>query len=306
MERRLTSPPTEAVPLHRRRWRLPLLAAALATSLFALPAFADRDNDGNNNGSSNIDRGVPPTIFQTRAHEQEGSNAFRITTLSARNDLITGGDVLVRVDVAARIALDRVSIHLNHESVTAAFSADPSGSHALVGLVTGLDNGDNRLSVHESGRHDDDERTTLELTNFPITGPVLSGPHMVPYECRTVQSGMGNPLDADCSAPTRVDFFYRNTAGRFVALPSVTGPRPADLVTTTTNDGNTVPYIVRVESGTNNRTIYRIAMLDNPDGVTPFKPGAGLEPQARRQLRRRLRCRVRPRRQPGDQRAQQQ
>ena len=256
--------PAGAVRQHAGRLRLPVLAAALAAGLGLFAAAAHADND----------RDESSTIARTRPHEQEGSRAFRITTLSARNDLISGGDVLVRVEVAARIPLDRVAISLNHQSVTAAFHEEAPGSHALVGLVSGLLNGDNRLVVRDAGRHED-EHAKLTLTNFPITGPILSGPHMTPYECRTVQSGMGNPLDADCSAATRIDYFYRNTAGGFVPLPSVTAPRPADLVTTTTNEGHTVPYIVRVESGTNNRTIYRIAMLDNPDGVTPFKPGPG-------------------------------
>ena len=264
---RRPSPVAGVARRHGGGWRPAVLAAALTAGLglFATAAYADNDRD--RDGSS--------TIARTRPHEQEGSNAFRITTLSARNDLISGGDVLVRIDVAARIPLDEVAVSLKRQSVTAAFHADPGGSHALIGLVSGLQDGDNRLTVRRTGRHTDGERSHLELTNFPITGPILSGPHMTPYECRTVQSGMGNPLDADCSAPTRIDYFYRNSAGRFLPLPSVTGPRPADLVNTTTNDGNTVPYIVRVESGTNNRTIYRIAMLDNPDGVTPFKPGPG-------------------------------
>src|SRR6185436_14709860 len=47
-------------------------------------------------------------------------------------------------------------------------------------------------------------------------------------------------------------------------LPDPTGARPGDLLTTTTNDGKTVPYIVRVDSGTINRSIYRIAILDDP------------------------------------------
>jgi hypothetical protein len=48
-------------------------------------------------------------------------------------------------------------------------------------------------------------------------------------------------------------------------------------VTTTTNDGTTVPYIVRVESGTINRGVYRLAVLDNPgkDSPATWKPGPG-------------------------------
>jgi len=40
----------------------------------------------------------------------------------------------------------------------------------------------------------------------------------------------------------------------------------------TTHDGQTVPYIVRVESGTINRAIYRIAVLDNPHDSASAQP----------------------------------
>ena len=40
--------------------------------------------------------------------------------------------------------------------------------------------------------------------------------------------------------------------------------RPSDLAATTTLTGASVPYIVRIETGTINRAIYRIAMLHDP------------------------------------------
>ena len=48
-------------------------------------------------------------------------------------------------------------------------------------------------------------------------------------------------------------------------------------MTTTTIDGHRVPYIVRVEAGTINRTIYKIAILDDPDNalVPAWRPGSG-------------------------------
>jgi hypothetical protein len=246
----------------------PLAAAALAAVMAILPIAAHPDD---NNGK---------TIFLTDEHKQKGSSDFTITTVSARNDLIAGGQVLVRIDVGAHILLDHVAIALNDGDVTGAFQHEAPGGHTLVGLVTGLKLGDNLLEVFQvktvgaENREQPIQSASLELTNFPIIGPVTSGPHMTPYECRTVQSNMGQPLDADCSAGPRVDFFYRTTAGTFALLADMTGPRPADLAFTTTNDGNTVPYIVRVESGTINRTIYRIAMLDDP-GTAPFVPGPG-------------------------------
>jgi hypothetical protein len=212
------------------------------------------------------------TISRTEPNQQHGSHDFVITTVSARNDLIAGGQVLVKIDAAGAIVLDQMRVALNEQDVTAAFQPNPDGSHSLLGLVTGLALGDNRLDVRQSARGG--AAASLGLTNFPITGPVTSGPHFSPYECRTMQSGLGQPLDSDCSAPTRVDFFYKTTMGTFAALPSLTGPLPENLAMTTTNDGNTVPYIVRVESGTINRTIYRTAILSSPT-PGPFVAGPG-------------------------------
>jgi hypothetical protein len=247
----------------RRSLRLTLSAIAAAIimgcGLAATAALADRDD--------------PATIFRTHEHEQKGSSDFEISTVSARNDLISGGQVLVRIAVSARIPLDHVAIALNDRDITAAFHSETPSGHSLLGLVTGLRLGDNRLEALQIARRDGAE-ASLKLTNFPITGPVTSGPHMTPYECRTTESGMGAPLDSDCTAATRVDYFYRTTAKTFVPLPNLTGPAPANLAFTTTNDGNTVPYIVRVESGTINRTIYRIAMLAN-SSTAPFTPGPG-------------------------------
>jgi hypothetical protein len=98
--------------------------------------------------------------------------------------------------------------------------------------------------------------------NHPITGPVFAGEHLTPFVCKTEESGLGKPLDADCSAATKVEYFYKPKEGAFKALTDPAS-RPEDLAQTTTSEGKTVPYIVRVESGTINRSIYRIAILEN-------------------------------------------
>ena len=59
--------------------------------------------------------------------------------------------------------------------------------------------------------------------------------------------------------------------------PYTLGAAPADLATTTTDAGLTVPYIVRVERGTMNRGIYDIAVLFDP--AQPWT--SALAPQAR-------------------------
>jgi Tannase-like family of unknown function (DUF6351) len=65
----------------------------------------------------------------------------------------------------------------------------------------------------------------------------------------------------DCAAETRYGYVYRTTGGAFRWLDDPTGPLPADVATTTTMDGRTVPFVVRWERGTINRFVYSVAML---------------------------------------------
>src|ERR1700740_2725192 len=71
-----------------------------------------------------------------------GGNHLVITPLSTGADRVSGGDVLVRIDVPGSAGLADVQVTLNGNDVTGTFVPDPT-SHALVGLVTGLVNGDN-------------------------------------------------------------------------------------------------------------------------------------------------------------------
>jgi len=195
--------------------------------------------------------------------------ALSIQTLSSRPQFVTGGDALVEVRGATR----GVTLSLNGKDVTGDLQLDRQ-SHTLRGVVSGMTLGKNTLAARAGAA-----KATLTVTNYPISGPILSGPHMQPYECRTEESGLGKPLDADCSAAERTDWFYRTTGGAFKPLANRTD-RPSDLATAITIDGATVPYVVRVESGTVNRSIYRIAMLDDPKGwnhrlAVSFGGGAG-------------------------------
>jgi hypothetical protein len=142
-------------------------------------------------------------------------------------------------------------------------------------------------------------KATAQLTvvNHPMTGPVLYSPHQTPFICETQAAGLGDPLDADCSANTKVEYFYRSTSaaaprdnqgdlaaadnangfgggrGNAAANPfkplDPNGPRPTDVAMTTTTEGKTVPYIVRREMGTINRAIYSIAFLHEPGTPLP-------------------------------------
>lgn len=196
-----------------------------------------------------------------------------ITTLSSDPERVSGGDALIEIAAPSSVSLSQLVIKRNGSDVTGSFKVHEA-SGTFRGLVDGLLDGANSITVEGAGIA---AKGSLSLTNYPITGPILSGPHLTPYECRTVESGLGTPLDTDCSAAQKIDYFYRTTAGAFAPFDPA-APRPSDLAQTTTYDGRTVPYIVRVEGGTVNRTIYRIAVLDDPDvsvDASEWKPGAG-------------------------------
>ena len=192
---------------------------------------------------------------------------IEIRVLSSRYDLVSGGDALVEVRASEGALASDLKLSLNGRQLATPLKFDQP-SNTLRGVVTHLDVGANWLQARGPTGYS----VSQALVNHPIEGPILSGPHMTPYECRTVESGLGEPLDENCSAPTKFEWFYKSTgpavgtgpaATQFKALADKTA-RPSDLATTTTIDGRSVPYIVRVESGVINRSIYRIAMLDDP------------------------------------------
>lgn len=212
------------------------------------------------------------------------NRAIELSVLSSTSpERITGGDVLLKLqgDVPAGSS---VRISINGAPATATFAPDPVDGKP-VGLVSGLAVGSNEIKAEilEAGRSDTSGRTTLRVVNYPRTGPLFSGPQQTPFVCQTdtfrlYPNGpfLGAAKDANCSADTRVDYVYRNAAGAFVALPSQNAV-PADAATTTTSDGRSVPFVVRLETGTVNRAIYQSAVLHNPaDGSQPsptVRPG---------------------------------
>jgi hypothetical protein len=205
---------------------------------------------------------------------------LEIRTLSSRPGLVSGGDALVEIRTPAGAQLDQLTLTLNGKDVTNQLRLD-AASGGFRGLIGGMVVGENTLIAKIKSPKP--AQASLKVMNYPITGPILSGPHLTPYECRTVESGLGEPLDADCSAKQKIEYFYRASNNTFKPLANPTGPRPSDLVNTTTNDGKNAPYIVRVDSGTINRSIYRIAILDDPNPETSpingdrgeWRPGPG-------------------------------
>ncbi len=80
----------------------------------------------------------------------------------------------------------------------------------------------------------------------------------------------------DCAADTRYGYLYRSTTdGAFHWLHDPAAP-PADVATTTTMDGSTVPFVVRWERGTVNRFVYSVAMLAPVGEADPTAPDDSL------------------------------
>ena len=96
---------------------------------------------------------------------------------------------------------------------------------------------------------------------------------MQPWVCNNAANGLAPPSDAQCDSPTVFSFRYKNaTTGAFAAYDPANPPAASQIATTTTDQGVTVPYIVRVERGAMDRGIYDLAVLSNPS--QPWAPWA--------------------------------
>lgn len=213
--------------------------------------------------------GLAVVAIQAPLAIARASQDFEIRTLSTRADAVSGGDVLVEVDVPRNVPVQKAKVLANGRDVTSAFVWNES-ERALTGLVNGLAPGTNEIAVQSNGNGNGRPSASLTVVNHPITGPVFSGAQEAPFICETQTfrfpdgtRPLGAALDADCSIATRVDYFYLTTGNTWKRLGDLQN-YPSDLVTTTTNEGKTVPFIIRLETGTVDRAIYQTAMLDDP------------------------------------------
>ena len=122
------------------------------------------------------------------------ASKVEIQVLSGRADMVTGGDALVETNAAP----EKFSAMLNGQDISKSFRPGKSPG-TLIARVDGLKTGKNFLEVKSAKGS-----AKLELTNYPITGPVFSGPHQKPFVCQTEQAGLGAPLDDDCTVKTVV------------------------------------------------------------------------------------------------------
>lgn len=222
-----------------------------------------------------LDRGLirMAVLCMTVANSSYAQSHTSIKTLSTKPDYVTGGDVLVQV-TAPGVAATAFRVRVGKRDVTNSFRS-MNMPYVQLGLIKGLPPG---KSLIHSGD------ASLKITNYPITGPVISGPWQEPFVCQTDQfklpdgSTLGPSLDANCSAKTGVNYVYLPIAEKAFKPIRDLKSLPPDIATTTISTGKTVRFIVRVETGTMDRGIYQSAILNDPDidgPPNPFSPPAG-------------------------------
>src|SRR5262245_4140987 len=203
-------------------------------------------------------------------HRHHGDEHFKIVVLSERPDTVAGNDTLMRISIKKNhVHASSMRVKLNGTNITRTFVAD-NGANTLTGLVTGMRLGHNHLEVDAKRKGHGGAKADIVLTNYPIEGPVFSGPHEKPFFCQTHQfnlpAGLGTLTTTEitdpCHVPTRVDYIYRTNAtpSALAQWPAGATAYPPNMAMTATGK----PYIVRIETGTVNRAIYQIAMLHDP------------------------------------------
>ncbi len=190
----------------------------------------------------------------------DASDTLTVTALSTRPETVSGGDVLIQIAGDDGVT-DDLTVTVDGRDVSDAFTGDEGGDDdgdSAIGLIDGLPEGESVIEAETSGG----ETGSLTVINHPVAGPIFSGPHLEPFACTTVDNGLGEPLDDDCAAATVVRWTYVNAAGETAPLPDP-AQLPADVATTEI-DGATVPLVIRTESGTIDRGVYWLHVLD-PD-----------------------------------------
>src|SRR5574337_892992 len=235
---------------------------------------------GGGEGGGQVGEAAGPTAtaLGSSSHRPDGGGSLKLSVLSGDAQWVSGNDARIHVRVPPGQRGD-LEFRLNGRKIDPALAEVSDG---FEGVLTGLAPGRNRLEVRLArGRGSNGD--TLTLTNWPIEGPMFSGPQQTPFVCTTIQSAVkrqplvdsasapgykvtdagGNVIgySRNCSIDTFVAYQYRSSInGAFKPLPA-DGSRPADMATTTLDDGRTVDFVVRREIGSINRFLYSIAML---------------------------------------------
>ncbi len=176
-----------------------------------------------------------------------------IVVLSGRADLVSGGTALVAINLPRRSDARHLRVKLGHKNVRREFRF--RRNRRFEALVTHLRLGRNVLRAtlpNGSG-------AKITLTNHPFGGPVFSGPQLQPWKCEP------GARDRKCNQRPTYSYLYKssNPAKPGFQTYNPQAP-PSDVAMTTTDQGVTVPFVVRVETGYMDRDQYQITVLYQP------------------------------------------
>lgn len=251
--------------------------ASGASAPTRLSETAAGNQSGGDSNNTNPSTGTVPLPGDASAEPGPAGSAIRI--LSNRSDLISGGDALVEIVVAQASDLDGIQVSVGSTDVTRAFAMRENGR--FMGVLENLAVGPNTVRVRFANGGVSDAR----VINHPNGGPVFSGPQVQPWTCNNPKR-----VDAQCNQAPEYSFRYmpaqalrniatnsspqeQRLAASLQPYDPAKPPADADIAMTTTDEGKTVPFIVRIERGFQNRDRYQIMSLFNPKADwKPWKP----------------------------------
>ena len=205
-----------------------------------------------------IGAGLALFLFAGAAPAGASAGPITISVLSGRADLVSGGDALVRIGGVS--STNGLKVTVGGTNRTKAFAKRADG--AVVGLVRGLKLGRSAIIARAGTR-----AAQLMVTNHPKSGPIFSGPQLQPWKCQA------SAKDAQCNEPAKFTYVYKSTdPSKSGFQPYDPANPPSDVATTKTQNGQTLPFIVRQERGFQDRDEYKI--------LTLFQPGQPWEPWA--------------------------
>lgn len=132
---------------------------------------------------------------------------LQIRAVSTRPWLVTGGDVLLEVSTRQSATAAQPVVNVNGNDISNQLVQLDSLRWQL--LLTDLPGGDSEVQASLG-----EQRANLLLSNYPISGPIISGPHEAPFYCQTNEFEMANgevfgpPEDSNCFRSTQVNYVY--------------------------------------------------------------------------------------------------
>jgi hypothetical protein len=200
------------------------------------------------------------------------SAALQVKVLSSAPQLVSGKEALIEISGATappvitvneRTSGDTTGLPAGH-GTQVDFKPEANDPTKLVGLVTNLQFGPNAVTV-TAGK----DSATLTLVAHDINGELFAGAQDAPFLCEISAFSMyglkqasdtkTDPLHAQCAAVRQVNYFYRNTAGKWLPF-DVSKPRPTDI----DKGANGQAMIIRQEMGVINRAAYVISIPHDP------------------------------------------